>query len=85
MTSIGKGFFHLVNLHTQSSNPNMANRIFVESFVCRYEQLKETRRYMQQKIFDDSTNYNEQTDLVILLGDTNVCALSNYPAPGQMQ
>ena len=40
---------------------------------------------MQQKIFDDSTNYNEQTDLVILLGDTNVCALSNYPAPGQMQ
>ena len=84
LSSIGKGFLHLFNFHTQSSNPLMSDRILVESFVCRYEQIKETRQYMQRRVFGDPKNYNKDTDLVMLTGDTNVCSLGNYISSAKM-
>ena len=63
----------------------MSDSILVDSFVCRYEQIKETRQYMQQKVFGDPKNYNKETDLVILVGDANVCSQGNYITSAKMQ
>ena len=43
LTSIGGKFLHLFSLHTQASYIESSVRFYVETFVSRYTQVKETR------------------------------------------
>lgn len=44
--------------------------LYVETFVCRYEQIKEMQRFIQQKTLE-SASFNKDRDLVIVVGDFN--------------
>ena len=44
----------------------------METYVCRYEQVKETRDFIHSKVFNDASNYSQDNDLVIALGDFNM-------------
>ena len=42
----------------------------METFVSRYEQIKELREFVRAKVFE-SSHYNRQTDLIMITGDFN--------------
>ena len=44
--------------------------LYVETFVCRYEQIKEMQRFVQKKTFENP-QYNKEKDIVMLTGDFN--------------
>ena len=39
---------------------------------------------MQHKVFGNPKNYNKEKDLVMLIGDSNVCSLGNYISSAKM-
>ena len=42
----------------------------METFVCRYEQIKELQQFVQRKALENQT-YNKERDLVVVAGDFN--------------
>ena len=63
---------HLFNLHTQSSYIDSPTRLYVESYVARYEQLKECRDFINERVFNNPSNFDKEKDIVLMVGDFNV-------------
>ena len=59
-------------MHTQATYDELGNRMYVETFVSRYMQIKEARQFIQKTVLDNASNYNKEKDIVILNGDFNV-------------
>ena len=46
LSSVGGSFLHLFNMHTQATYDELGNRMYVETFVSRYMQIKEARQFI---------------------------------------
>ena len=67
-----KTSLHITNVHTQASYFDDKLKYYVDSYVCRYKQVKETRDFVYSKVLDDPANYTKDKDLVMILGDFNM-------------
>ena len=56
--------------HFQASYYGKGVPLYVETFVARYEQVKEMQRFVQKNTFENS-RFDRENDLVILTGDFN--------------
>ena len=72
LSSIGGTSLHLFNLHPQASYFRLDPSLYAETFVCRYDQIKEVRDFAYEKVFDNAVNYNPDGDIVMILGDFNM-------------
>ena len=70
LSEIGGEKLHLFHSHFQASYYGKGVPLYVETFVCRYEQVKEMQRFVQRKTIESPT-YNRERDLVVLAGDFN--------------
>ena len=70
LSEIGGEKLHLFHSHFQASYYGKGVPLYVETFVCRYEQVKEMQRFVQRKTLESPT-YNRERDLVVLAGDFN--------------
>ena len=71
LSQIGGDKLHLFHSHFQASYLGKGAPLYVETFVCRYEQLKEMQRFIQLKTTDNPANFNKDKDIVLLAGDFN--------------
>ena len=63
---------HLFNTHLQATESDIATEEHVQTYVTRYEQIKEIRSTIKRLVFDDTSgNFDKDNDLVILAGDFN--------------
>lgn len=56
----------------------------METFVCRYEQVKEMQQFVQKKTIDNPANFDKDADLVLLAGDFNQNAAPMNPTQKEM-
>ena len=71
LSCIGGSNLHIFNTHTQATECNLSVDLHVNSYVSRYEQIKEINRTIKSIVFDNSRGFDRQRDLVILAGDFN--------------
>ena len=71
LSSVGGTYLHLFNTHLQATESDISMDVHVQTYVTRYEQIKEIRQTIKQKVFDDRSNFDKENDLVILAGDFN--------------
>jgi endonuclease/exonuclease/phosphatase family metal-dependent hydrolase len=70
LSEVGGDKLHLFHSHFQASYYGKGIPLYVETFVCRYEQVKEMQKFVQKHTFDNP-DYNRLRDIVILAGDFN--------------
>ena len=70
LSEIGGDKLHLFHSHFQASYQEQGLALFVETFVCRYEQIKELQQFINRKALENPT-YNKERDLVVVAGDFN--------------
>ena len=69
---LGGSHLHLFNTHTQASYSELVLEQYVETYVARYEQLKEVKQAVKRLVFDrDSTAFDRAKDVVVVAGDFN--------------
>ena len=72
LTSVGGNFLHLFNIHAQATYIEFTLRLYVETHVTRYCQLKEAMNFVCAKVFNNAKNFDKDKDLVMFVGDFNV-------------
>ena len=71
----GGKYLHTFNVHTQATYTDRTLQTYVESYVCRHEQVKEVREFVQGKLYSkESQQVDLSEDIVMILGDFNVNA-----------
>mmetsp|Transcript_11907 Transcript_11907/g.15181 ORF Transcript_11907/g.15181 Transcript_11907/m.15181 type:complete len:208 (+) Transcript_11907:510-1133(+) len=67
---VGGDKLHLFHSHFQASYYGRGTPVYVETFVCRYEQVKEMHNFVKKQL-DENPGYTPEKDLVVLAGDFN--------------
>ena len=73
LSQIGGTYLHLFNTHLQATESDVVTEVHVQTYVTRYEQIKEIRSTIKRLVFDETSggNFDKDNDLVILAGDFN--------------
>ena len=70
LSQIGGTKLHLFHSHFQASYYGKGVPLYVETFVCRYEQTKEMQRFVNKYTLQNP-KCDKDNDLIILAGDFN--------------
>jgi len=75
ISRVGGKYLHTFNVHTQATYTDRTLQTYVESYVCRHEQVKEVREFVLGKLYRKGSQEDDLSkDIVMILGDFNVNA-----------